>query len=635
MTKNSADLCAYLKRENPSCCVLHNANISYINSLEDSSQTRIFLCNEEISSENVLSPRAVPTTVEERIENLDLTGSPLKDECDVDMIDDIDGLDLTEGTPWSEAEESYRGVPVSKCRKVLNDPSVQAHRGCPDTSLWILCDAADTDKTVLQMFELSEKYNSRGIVVYRGIVPAAGIDVQSLAKQHLRKIYGRSQFDTKIDSFFLIRAGMILKLTSTTSSPTPILDDFRNSETLLYQTVRLADVESNTSELYWQLILLAVIMEDIIHYKEQADDSKEPKFGCGNGITLNELREQVSQVLTDLSAFDSSDLVDNTCELEAVVKRAKNRNNIDVTDKLWEILKNCGSYKDLKAGFNIVFQCAAKCNIVNPPTNNNRLAEIIREVSERRLAIPCLTGSEPLELLLEIGLEKLTKDYEYIFSESKICSVDDLGINKSPSKETGVNVIAGGDTPLRVRKSLHGAMQAAAIVPINTQQRMTLLHTNSLTNDEESDLIGFQNSKFSRKEIEYKISRLAHVHLALEHLLQIQVHLNLENVDDRLYKQLLNRPMQAFDTFRNARSDRIEIPIETDSIVAKLASKDPHARRIVMTSKNTFKEVQTTYYYNIENIFPPATFKGIDQDVLKKETTYHSWEYSKFMTRRS
>lgn len=51
-------------------------------------------------------------------------------------------------------------------------------------------------------------------------------------------------------------------------------------------------------------------------------------------------------------------------------------------------------------------------------------------MSERRLAIPCLTGSEPLELLLEIGLEKLTKDYEYIFSESKICSVDDLGINK-------------------------------------------------------------------------------------------------------------------------------------------------------------------------------------------------------------
>lgn len=55
---------------------------------------------------------------------------------------------------------------------------------------------------------------------------------------------------------------------------------------------------------------------------------------------MNELREQVSQVLTDLSAFDSSDLVDNSCELEAVVKRAKNRNNIDVTDKLWEILKS-------------------------------------------------------------------------------------------------------------------------------------------------------------------------------------------------------------------------------------------------------------------------------------------------------
>lgn len=54
------------------------------------------------------------------------------------------------------------------------------------------------------------------------------------------------------------------------------------------------------------------------------------------------------------------------------------------------------------------------------------MAEIITELANHRLAIPCLSGSEPLELLLEIGLEKLYKDYEYVFVESKICSVNDL-----------------------------------------------------------------------------------------------------------------------------------------------------------------------------------------------------------------
>lgn len=57
----------------------------------------------------------------------------------------------------------------------------------------------------------------------------------------------------------------------------------------------------------------------------------------------------------------------------------------------------------------------------NTPRSKNRLASLIRDISEKR-NIPRLSGSEPLEILLEIGLQKISKDYEHIFSESKICS---------------------------------------------------------------------------------------------------------------------------------------------------------------------------------------------------------------------
>lgn len=63
------------------------------------------------------------------------------------------------------------------------------------------------------------------------------------------------------------------------------------------------------------------------------------------------------------------------------------------------------------------------------PTNQNHLAVLIREISQQRIAIPSLAATEPLELLLEIGLEKVAKDYEYIFSESKICGGNELNIN--------------------------------------------------------------------------------------------------------------------------------------------------------------------------------------------------------------
>lgn len=56
------------------------------------------------------------------------------------------------------------------------------------------------------------------------------------------------------------------------------------------------------------------------------------------------------------------------------------------------------------------------------PTSKTRLAVLIRDISDQRLAIPSLKGTEPMELLIEIGLEKITKDFEYIFALGKLCT---------------------------------------------------------------------------------------------------------------------------------------------------------------------------------------------------------------------
>lgn len=75
------------------------------------------------------------------------------------------------------------------------------------------------------------------------------------------------------------------------------------------------------------------------------------------------------------------------------------------------------------------------------PTNNNRLANWVRDLCEKRMAIPQLNGSEPLELLLEIGIEKVAKDYDFIFSESKICSAENLKLKEEyviPDSSTNI-----------------------------------------------------------------------------------------------------------------------------------------------------------------------------------------------------
>lgn len=145
--------------------------------------------------------------------------------------------------------------------------------------------------------------------------------------------------------------------------------------------------------------------------------------------------------------------------------------------------------------------------------NQNRLAELIREISQKRLAVPCLTGAEPLELLLEIGLEKANKDYEYIFTESKICSPKDLATAAQP-------LVAKAPTS-----------EAEAAV-----KRQTLMLRNHNAIDEEAtDSDGFQNSTFNRAKSEKEIDRLAHIHLLMEHLLLIQIHLNWSDSKLNIY----------------------------------------------------------------------------------------------------
>lgn len=62
------------------------------------------------------------------------------------------------------------------------------------------------------------------------------------------------------------------------------------------------------------------------------------------------------------------------------------------------------------------------------PTSENHLAVLMRDISNRRIAIPQLKGSEPLELLVEIGLEKISKDYEFIFNESKLINKNEFTV---------------------------------------------------------------------------------------------------------------------------------------------------------------------------------------------------------------
>lgn len=145
--------------------------------------------------------------------------------------------------------------------------------------------------------------------------------------------------------------------------------------------------------------------------------------------------------------------------------------------------------------------------------------------------MPCLSGAEPLELLLEIGLEKVYKDYEFIYTESKMCSTNML----KHTSEVSASEDDGSPQNLpQLRKSLHNAVRGDPAPKAG--MRKTLLHHNDAAKSgnakyasQDDEEAGFKNSHFDEQESMERVSKLFQIHCTLEHLLMIQVHLNLPN----------------------------------------------------------------------------------------------------------
>ncbi|XP_050332421.1 protein zwilch [Bactrocera neohumeralis] len=600
----------------------------------------VFIYQEDrsISDKIYTSPRKLLINKEDAVKiDMDLTGSPLKDDCVVDAIEDISlNIKIDQGNSWKVEEECQKGIPIGKARSLMCKENFQFVDPDATGSIWILCNGADTDKTLLLQYEFVSGYFSRGIICFSGVIQMNEVKIESIMQQHMSLNIGIStgQVETYIENIYQIKSNISVRCCWSSTAALPSLNDLTSCEVTLRQAFRLDACNELTEDFMNQLRILTVIKNDIIAYKSldkcDAEGGNEVLvYRCGCGIDLRELRESISRAFTEIAGLGDMHNAESgiKCDIESVVQRIKFRQLTDLTDKLWEILRRCSSYKDLKMAFTILFKCAAHCNIVNTPTNKNRLAEIITEVANKRLAIPCLTGTEPLELLLEIGLEKLYKDYELIFDESKICSSNDLKSKSLFDSQHNNEKISMPD----VRKSLRNAVR-----PDPVAMRKTLLHNKTKRDNkfEHEETIGFKNSSFDEIEVSERLAKLLQVHCALEHLLMIDINLNLTNVYSEVCEQLLSKPPRFLDSIDENLVDEIEISLSAHDVREHLEGKDPHVRLISMRSENKFREVKSTFYYSINNICPPGIseyFQSDDKEA-SKENTYYSWLYRQIKT---
>lgn len=95
---------------------------------------------------------------------LDVTGTPLEDNCEISMISDWSVVKkFTKINPWTDDEEQYSGVDVDLATDIINDVNIEKATECNNGSIFVICDGTNDDKQFLLNTEYSTDWNFRGI----------------------------------------------------------------------------------------------------------------------------------------------------------------------------------------------------------------------------------------------------------------------------------------------------------------------------------------------------------------------------------------------------------------------------------------------------------------------------------------
>lgn len=124
-------------------------------------------------------------------DDLDLTGSPLKDDFQLEIENMSIETKEEHYKLWSDTEESYSGVGVGLARDIVADIGEMDDRDRKCGSVWILCNGSDLERTLLLENEISADWWSRGVVVEQEPISIETVKMEYLMAQHLDRYPGK------------------------------------------------------------------------------------------------------------------------------------------------------------------------------------------------------------------------------------------------------------------------------------------------------------------------------------------------------------------------------------------------------------------------------------------------------------
>ncbi|XP_045624932.1 protein zwilch homolog [Procambarus clarkii] len=396
--------------------------------------------------------------------DLDVTGSPLK--CSF-MQDGYEtdfspfGVSLLHSKK-NKHTLSYTPVGSTKAVLIASKFNLALSKMSDDIKeflpLWVVCDGSDARGTLFIGLQRSEDKMSRSIVTssgsYQGFENLPSLDHLKL---HHTAIGPTKRVESAVEAVFNVLnsdeddKGSSLRLICNWKKPLTILSNpapYANTTASL--RIVCSDPRSAAHQMYKELNMLRGFVSGI--------ESGEVAWFIREGsVTIAQEMEEVFAIIREKGQRQKKEDDDGISDFDMLIKGTafNRRQNMDFTDLLWTVLIKCESFQELKENLSLVFNAVASGEI-RPQIhvrNSTQVGNLSRDLMRGHEMVSDLSGLLPLHMLIEIGCEKIKRDYINIFQAGELATGVQLSWFVSNSEDSTEMVI------IQLER-LHVALQA-------------------------------------------------------------------------------------------------------------------------------------------------------------------------------
>ncbi|RLU22797.1 hypothetical protein DMN91_005075 [Ooceraea biroi] len=530
---------------------------------------------------------------DEHLTRHDVSGSPLEYSFGICEFDDTIAIAKQ---IWRKEEESYLPLSRTDACNALN--SCLEHLD-NTWSILALCDGKDSKRSRLIGAVVSEDWFTTFEAVSIGATTLDTVKdgCRSLVQEHLKRSLAQ-EYNLKISmlgTFDLFGTKQeVVDWDKTAKSDfegsvniemrsSNLMLDPRLSKNILIAQINAGWKGSPLKDLRSQLLLLDQYLLTIDECNKNIGIQNPIKFATPYLEEDNAIAEKLSLLLSGDYNFVKSvndarkiDYIneENTEIGVKLLERVRNvslRHDVDFTDLLWEVLIKTSEYPQMisyiEAALKEIIEQKSMPQIND--TNPTRFVKRISDLRHQETISHLLAGTVPLELVVDMGFEKLIRDYFYALRGVRFVNLHDI--------------------------------------------RQKLIDVSS----------GIFNTENYRK----KLVTLARMHLCLECMLLIETHLkcpieSLQSLFALVYEQ--------FVSVQSPLQDHTELCSRIFTFTAtlsntganELSKMDPSTWRASLSSHTAAAMLTTTTYYSKMPIFPTNIYPTDADANVEKEIVH-------------